>query len=312
MRFKIPKRALRLAAHFLAIIGCTVIMASSTSAETTLEYLRSGLPRNVGGYSARSDGSLYDRNTIFSYIDGAGEVYNAYNMRACLALGFTKPGASEITLDIFDMGSPDDAFGVFTHDRGGTPVDIGHGGVSRPEWLSFWKGRFFVSLYSQDSSSEAAREVITALANQVAGLISAPPHVPKIVALLPRQGLDQDSIRFFHTDSILNFHYFLSTENILRLTTQTNATLAAYREGGREGMLLLIEYPKSGLAAQAEESFRKAYLRDTGESSITRIEDGTWAAVARDGAILTIVLNAGGQSYAEALLAMVQNKLSRK
>jgi hypothetical protein len=47
---------------------------------------------------------------------------------------------------------------------------VGQGALYRPGWLSFWKGRFFVSIYIE-KETEAAKEAIGELSRVVASLI---------------------------------------------------------------------------------------------------------------------------------------------
>jgi hypothetical protein len=91
----------------------------------SLETLAEALDRQVGAWTATGQDGTYDGETIYDYIDGAGEVYRAYNMRGCLSRRYAAAGEPDIVLDIFDMGSSEDAFGVFTHDRDGSPADVG-------------------------------------------------------------------------------------------------------------------------------------------------------------------------------------------
>ena len=84
------------------------------------------IPPTVGPYVSEAD-QTFDAETIFGYIDGAGEVYRSYNMKFLVSRRFHKDGKPDIVVDLFDMGSPEDAFGVFTHDLDGEDAGIGQG-----------------------------------------------------------------------------------------------------------------------------------------------------------------------------------------
>ncbi|MCK7482265.1 MAG: hypothetical protein M0C28_37800 [Candidatus Moduliflexus flocculans] len=90
---------------------------------------------------------------IFDYIDGAGEVYRSYNMRRLVARRFHKDGRPDIVVDAFDMGSAADAFGVFTHDLDGEDASIGQGSAYKAGLLSFWKDRYFLSVYAEEETA---------------------------------------------------------------------------------------------------------------------------------------------------------------
>ena len=103
------------------------------------------LPREINGWKAEAKDEVYDSQTIFDYIDGAGEIYRAYNFKLLLARRFAKEGQPDIIADLFEMTSSKDAFGVFTHDLEGYDAGIGQGSTYKGGLLSFWKSHIFVS-----------------------------------------------------------------------------------------------------------------------------------------------------------------------
>jgi len=90
-------------------------MVSITFA-ATLESFGEALPEKVMDWTKSGEDQIYDDRTIFDYIDGAAEVYRAYGMKRCFSRRYSGPEGSAMILDIFEMASPQDAFGVFTHD----------------------------------------------------------------------------------------------------------------------------------------------------------------------------------------------------
>jgi hypothetical protein len=251
---------------------------------------------------------MYDGETIFSYIDGAGEVYRAYNMRSCLSRRYTSPNGPAIVLDIFDMGTSEDAFGVFTHDRDGKAVDVGQGGLYRPGWLSFWKGRFFVSLYAEEET-EAAKEAISELSRLVSSLVKELGPRPGILLKLPPEGLHSRSIRYLHHYTLLNYHYYLADENILNLGKQTDAVLAEYQRAGKRALLLLVSYPDEEKAAKAHKNVLHHYLPEAKSTAAVQLENGKWSAPGLKSKFLAVVLEADTRKLAEDLLHEVLETL---
>ena len=164
--------------------------ASKPVQSTAGSQLANELPSSVEGWSAEGPATVYDPQSIYSYIDGHAEVYLAYGMSRCLARRYTAPeGESDLVLDIFEMGSPADAYGVFTHDTDGEPVGIGDGSLYRYGWLSFWQDRFFVSLMAE-GESERAEQAVLELGRAVAALLPATgSSAPAIVSALPAAGV---------------------------------------------------------------------------------------------------------------------------
>ena len=286
----------------LGILAGAVVMAMTAMTHAgPLAELQSKLPSRIAGWQTEAEDRTFDERTIFSYIDGAGEVYRAYNMNLCLSRRYVQKGATDIILDIFDMGSAADAYGVFTHDTDGEKIDIGQDARLRPGWLSFWQNRFFVSLYLEEESP-AAEKAIKELGRQVAAAAGGPGKRPAILKRLPARGLETGSIRYLHHPIVLNYHYYLFDENILRLSPKTDATLAAYRRSNQQAQLLLVAYPETRTAQASLAGFRKHYLPDADPSGVARLENGKWSAVRLHDRLLAVVLESDSRQLAENLL----------
>lgn len=293
----------------LQTVGYSSLMIMQKSHAEQLDVLSAVLPSQIGIWTAEPKDRIYDTETIFSYIDGAGEVYRAYNMRNCLSRRYTSPNAPAIVLDIFDMGTSEDAFGVFTHDRDGRAVDVGQGALYRPGWLSFWKGRFFVSIYIE-KETEAAKEAISDLSRVVASLIKDQGPKPGLLLKLPPEGLQSRSIRYLHHHTLLNYHFYLADENILNLGQHTDAVLAVYQRSGKRAHLLLVFYPNVEKAAEAHKTLLHHYLPEAKSTGAVLLEDGKWSATGLKNKFLTVVLEADTRRLAENLLREVLETLS--
>jgi hypothetical protein len=267
-----------------------------------LEELQHVLPEKVINWTKAEEDQFYDSQTIFDYIDGAGEVYRAYNMQRCLSRRYVTPQGPAIILDIFEMASSYDAFGVFTHDPDGDGLPLGQGAVYRSGWLGFWKDRFFISLYA-DEETEAARQALRELARKVASLIKKEGPKPQILSRLPKKGLQAGSVRYFHEHPVLNRHYFVSTENILHMGRETEAVLAAYHRKEGVAQILLVKYPDADKAKEASSSFLKLYLPDADPSGMAKLENKKWCGASVKGPLLAVVLEADSREIASELLA---------
>jgi hypothetical protein len=244
------------------------------------------LPAEAAGWRAVDDGQTYDTESIYSYINGHAEVYMAYGMVRCLSRRYSGPeGEPDILLDLFEQASPADAFGVFTHDREGEEVEVGQGALFRHGWLSFWKGRWFGSVYAE-GDSEASAQAVLALGRATADAIDETGELPPLVAELPAEGLDHRSVRFLHTQEILNGVVYLGYENVFRFGPEIDAVVGRYQRPDGSAWLLIIDYPDEATAELAEGG--------AGEAGVS---------VRRHGARLTAVLAPEPQTAADGLLA---------
>ena len=145
-------------------IGVMMVMMACAQApkpaDDSLSAIGQRLPEAVAQWRAESAPVTYTPETIFDYIDGHAEVYLAYGFRGSIARRYLGPGQEgDIVVDVFELASPEDAFGVFTHDQDGEVLAIGQGALFRYGWLSFWKGPFFVSVYAEGESDKARAAV---------------------------------------------------------------------------------------------------------------------------------------------------------
>ena len=276
-----------------------------SSQAITLEELRSGLPEQIMAWSKETEDQIYTPQTIFGYINGGAEVYKAYNMRRCLSRRYTTPRGPAIVLDVFDMGTSEDAYGVFTHDPAGDVVELGQDGRLRPGWANFWKDRFFVSIYSEEETA-AAQKAVRTLGEKVDSLIASRGARPKIIKRLPPEGLLPMSIRYLHHPVILNYHYYLSDENLLNLTSHTEAVLAGYQRDNGQALILLVSYPETKAATKAYVNFNRHYLADADENGLVLLENEKWSASKIYGRLLVVVLEADSRLLAESLLQTVR------
>ena len=289
---------------FLFILGLVLFMHDKSHADP-LQKLQKNLPNRIKGWTVEAEDRFFDSVTIFDYINGAGEIYRSYHMKNCLSRRFTASNGPAIILDIFDMGSSEEAFGVFTHNQEGEPLDVGQDALSRPGVLSFWKDRFFVSIYAEEETVEADIAVKD-LGRTVASHIKNLGKRPEILRRLPREGLKPKSIRYFHDNDLLNYHFYVFDENVLNLGQETKAALAEYQSGKESDWLLLVSYPNRMKAKKAIANVREHYLKNPGATEMVKLENGKWSGASLRGNLLMFVLEADGREFAENLLQKVK------
>lgn len=266
------------------------------------------LPHEIHGWKAEEKDDVYDTQTIFDYIDGAGEVYRAYNFKLLLARRFAKEGQPDIIADLFEMASSKDAFGVFTHDLEGDDAGIGQGSIYKGGLLSFWKAHIFVSLYSEEETEEA-KNALFALGKIVASSIKEEGEMPDIVSFLPQDNLVEKSAHYFHNHLILNYHFYVSDENILLLDQRSEAALGIYKENDERIYLLVVWYPEKDKISKAYDSFANAYMPDAAEPGLVQTEDQKWTAARIKKDFLIVIFNAPSDSAAKEMIERVEKNI---
>ena len=272
----------------------------------TVKDIASLVPAAVREWKASGPDAIYDRKTLYDYMDGGAEVFLAFDFRELLSRKFGNAAQDEIILDIYEMGSPAEAFGIFSIDRQNEPASIGQEASFGFGLLRFWQGPYFISIMTtgDDKSADAA---ILDLGKIVASKLGPAGRFPDLLQTLPSAGLMAGRTSYFHSSFHLNNRFFVASDNILNLDSGTDAVFAEYAEGGRPaGSLLVIRYPDQQAARDAEASFRKSFLPEAGPSAAVMTENHKWVQTRPQGRFLAVVFDAPSREGAEALLAAIR------
>jgi hypothetical protein len=276
--------------------------------DSTSNRLKSLLPTEAMGWKAEAEDHVYDRESIFEYIDGAGEVYRAFNFRELRSRRFHRAGLPDLIIDLFDMGSPADAFGVFTHDLDGEDAGLGQGGNYKGGLLTFWRDRYLVSIFAEGETPET-KAALFALGRPVAAAIGRDGAKPALLAIVPPEFAAGGTVRYLHSPVILNYHFFVSAENLFGLGPDTEAVLAKSADRGRNGTLLAVKYPGTAEAAAARARFLKSTMPDARGEGLARTEDGKWTSVRLAKNVVAVVFGAPTEAGARALLDDVVDRI---
>jgi hypothetical protein len=288
-------------AALLAWIGGLFLMCDPDTPDARRLALL--IPPTAGPWLSEAD-QVFDPASIFGYIDGAGEVYRSYNMKLLVARRFHKDGKPDIVVDLFDMGTSADAFGVFTHDLDGEDAGVGHGSNYKAGLLSAWKDRYFISVYAEEETPET-KGLVLELGRRIAAAIPAQGEKPTLFLFLPPDGLNAARVRYFHNHDVLNYHFFVADANILLLDQGTDAVLADYGDKDDRSRLLVVRYADAAAAAKAQASFVRTYMPDAPIKRIVETAKGRWTAVRVEGRYATVVFDVASDKAAEARLAAV-------
>ena len=257
------------------------------------------LPLEILGWKQAGETQRITRDTIFNYMDGAGELYIGYRFHHIEVHEYESDQNGPILVELYFMESPDDAFGLLSLDWGGEVLDdavgrrsdvrrsdfpVGQqtspsqttGAESRYPSVLFGSGLLRMrtgSLYVRilaEQDTESTRQAAIELARLItAGAEKSSAPAPALLSALP-DSVEGYSIAatgkvFFRSHLVLNSVYFLATRNILELGRECEAVSAEYRKGGaqageRKPRVLVLKYPSADAALGAARSFEQAYL----------------------------------------------------
>lgn len=250
-----------------------------------------GLPAQVGAWRLAGEAqTITDAQGLFEAMNGAGELYLAYRFTGLQVRRYDAADAPEIVVEIYELESADDAFGLLSWDWSGEPWGLGRlraesrrvlyeGGLLRLAAGT----RFARVLIGEDSEAgrAALREIGTALVAD-----AGPPTTPRLIQGLPEvigEGprqlfLRPDRTVFLRSPLVLNEAYFLAWDNVLQLDRDVDAVHAVYRADraaeAYQVHALRLRYPDGAAAEAGLASFRAAYL--AGSLEVREVEAGVW------------------------------------
>jgi len=248
------------------------------------------LPPSFDKWHTAEPPRLYSGDQIFLYMDGAGEVYLAYKFRELLVQRYSSPNSAEILVEIFDMGLPGNAYGIYTYMQGRGPrVEIGQNGEYKSGLLCFWKGKYFVSIRTEKEEAGAESDVMNA-GKYISGMIRESGDPPVLPGYIQEDMRIPGTLRYFYRYEILNNHLFLASDNILQLSDSTECVLVRLNED--RSYMLLVRYNDVKLANSAYENFIIHYMPDAQETGAIRTENKKWTICIRHDNFIAIVVDA--------------------
>jgi hypothetical protein len=167
----------------IAGLGTTVRAQTSASAHPQFaKLLAAPLP---GHPKPEAEPSFYKPDTLYQYIDGGADVYLLYDFQLLLHQDF-KAGAADMTADVYDMGKPEDAFGVYSAER--SPkynyIPVGAEGYRSKGVLNFFQDHYYVKLSGSGASVDAQLDQLAhTLSTRIGGSRTAPPLLVKLPQL---------------------------------------------------------------------------------------------------------------------------------
>jgi hypothetical protein len=179
---------------FVVLVAALVIVVPAAGGDppTAADSLLALMPgtADLEGWVVSIQPRIYTGEDLYQFIDGGADLFFEYGFRRVIAAEYSHPEGASIDLQVFEMNDPCAAFGIHSlrSGRDARQVAIGQGGSAHDYYLMFWKGPYYVSIASSDTSPEC-RKALWKCAGFVDGRLKAGGGTPQLVSLLPAQGL---------------------------------------------------------------------------------------------------------------------------
>jgi len=214
--------------------------------------------------------------SLWEYIDGAADIYYTYGF-LLLQLNryqLSENQDAEITVEIYMMKDPLNAFGIYSVEKKGINqfIKIPVEGYYVKDSLAFWHGRFYIKLSSY-GITDTDGVILQKMAADISGRITDTTQAPKALSLFPPLPGSRENAVYvpsellglgiigdgFLTETVFNetaYKLFIKTLDSEKEATELFARLASYLsktgvkepipEGWEEGNILIIKGGRIG------------------------------------------------------------------
>jgi hypothetical protein len=270
-------RKLVAAALFFALCG-----ASFAADDISGFFLR---PQEVAGWVPTAQVETYPGAKIYDFIDGAGEIYMKYNFEIAASAEYAGPGGAAISVEIYEMRTPEDAYGVFAYNRpaNAEPLQLTQAAYASGITAGVWRDTYYVKVYGLEEKPGVAGAV-KEFARLVSLKIPGQGNLPQLFKVVEVDGFVKGSVRFLRSDLPLKNLHFVSDENVLNLNENTQMVLADYSFKDRRFTAFVAAYPTAEDAAAAASKYAKflgahpdaeaAWFKQSGKAIV-----GVWAGM---------------------------------
>jgi hypothetical protein len=277
------------------IENASALSAQSLTTGTTLQTTVSPdrlIPSNseLSGWVQSRAPSAYEGKTLYRDRATSPDLYYAYGFERQAEVEYETPQFGSkplILLEIFDMGTPENAFGVYNfHTYPKMKFEwVGSKAMLSGNYLRFSKGRYFIQIEGYEIAT-GIRECMIVLAKIIAAQIKDPPPEPQILALLPSSNKVNGSVKLFRSNWVLRQIYSTLPANVPQLTDTPLGISARYRENTKSKnwmdaqIVFIIRFTDTSTAESAYTLYRDSVMKGTvpfevGTSGALLINEGS-------------------------------------
>lgn len=216
------------------------------------------------GWAPTGEPEFYRKDSLFGYIDGGAEIFLQYGF-VDLSVSRYRPSANTkpekvITLEVYRMESPADAFGIFSIRREGDEKTSAR--IKAVHWLSpgqasLVKGTTFINISGQDCTEGE----IEAFAAAVSEKIRASAELPAQLSWLPSEGRVQGSERYIRGGLAAANESPLLGKEFWGFKEEARAVSAKYQPSKAKLIIIQFKQDKGSLDEKVKEVFAE-YLDD--------------------------------------------------
>ncbi|MBI4378788.1 MAG: hypothetical protein HY578_06815 [Nitrospinae bacterium] len=222
----------------------------------TLSHL---MPDMAGESQWKTEGETrcYIGEELFNYMDGGAELYHAYGFKRSCVQDYQK-GDNLYTLELYEMESSPKAFGIYSLDRQGEHPPLKQEATYQDGSLTIWKDHYYIRIFIPQKGSHIKEDTLF-LGEKAVSRIKGEGEMPYLFKFIPA-GAQKDTAISFWQMIPLNNIFFISHENLLNLTGESEG-ITFLIPGGRENIrIIIIHYPDSSHSRESMEKLVQGYF----------------------------------------------------
>lgn len=157
------------------------------------------------GWKQRKPAKRFTPENLWDKIDGRAEFFLSYDMVGMTFAEYSDASNARnyLSVSIYDMGKPANAFGVFAGERreGVTPVELGREAYGSGPNLFIWKGPYYVRMITS-KDSPGLREINFQIAERLMGFLDDSGEPLRGLEILPKADRVPWSEQYFRRDAM--------------------------------------------------------------------------------------------------------------
>ena len=213
--------------------------------------------------------STYEGKTLYRDRAESPDLFYAYGFQRQAEVEYQTPRFGSkplILLEIFDMDTPENAFGIYNfHIYPQVKFEwVGSKAILSGGYLRFSKGKYFIQIEGYEFAT-GIREAMVLLAKNIAARIKEPPSESPMLALLPSNKVS-GSVKLFRSNWALRQIYSTLPINVPELSDTAVGVSARYRDNPdlknwmEAQIVFIIRFPDSSTAESAYTVYRDSVM----------------------------------------------------
>lgn len=213
--------------------------------------------------------STYEGKSLYRDRAESPDLLYAYGFQRQAEVEYQTPRFGSkplILLEIFDMDTPENAFGIYNfHIYPQIKFEwVGSKAILSGGYLRFSKGKYFIQIEGYEFAT-GIREAMVLLAKNIAARIKEPASEPRMLTLLPRNKMS-GSVKLFRSNWVLRQLYNTLPVNVPQLGDTALGVSARYRDDPDlknwmdAQIVFIIRFPEASAAESAYTIYRDSVI----------------------------------------------------